>query len=103
MNLCFVHSVLFFCWIVPVFSQDSSVVSLSSSFPDSIFIVRNIVLQGNSHTKDFVILREMTLKPGSPITQGALEYDKSRIYSLGLFNRVQLWVQPSGEPKADII
>ncbi len=104
MKLCLAYSILFFCLVSNLHSQDSAVISSPAfDFPDSVFIVGNVVVQGNSQTKDFVILREMTLKPGSYISQSELEYNKNRIYSLGLFNRVQLWVRPAGEPRADII
>jgi len=66
-----------------------------TTLPDSVWSVGGIEVVGNSHTKDFVILREMTLKPGTPITRAMIEYDQNRIYSLRLFNQVQLHVIPS--------
>ena len=85
-------------------AQDSLLVPLQTSeVPDSAFIVDNIILTGNTHTKDFVILREMTLKHGAPITQRLLEYDKNRIYSLGLFNQVELRIAPSRESLATVM
>ena len=58
--------------------------------PDSVFIIEKVVILGNEKTKDHVLLREMTMKKGDFITGEALEYDKSRIYSLGLFTRVEI-------------
>jgi outer membrane protein insertion porin family len=52
--------------------------------------IDQIVIRGNQVTKDYVILREMSLKPGDTLTLKVAEYDKNRIYSLGLFNRVEL-------------
>jgi len=52
--------------------------------------IDRIVIRGNQVTKDYVILREMSLKPGDTLTLKAAEYDKNRISSLGLFNRVEL-------------
>ena len=75
--------------------QDSlSAAAGLQGYPDSVFIVGEIVITGNTETKAFVILREMTLHPGSPITRQAIEYDENRIYSLGLFNQVQIRVMP---------
>ncbi len=75
--------------------QDSlSNIPALSDFPDSVFVVGKIMVTGNVHTKEFVITREMLLRPGSKITHRALEYDENRISSLGLFNRVQLRVLP---------
>jgi outer membrane protein assembly factor BamA len=86
------------------FSQDSTFIpSVRHPFPDSGYVLRTILLHGNEVTKDFVILREMSLKPGSRVTEGALQYDRNRIYSLGLFNNVQLWIQPSTGDTADLL
>jgi outer membrane protein assembly factor BamA len=72
---------------LPVFAQDSTSVVSSAMQPVTI---DRIVIRGNRVTKDYVILREMSLKPGDTLTLKAAEYDKNRIYSLGLFNRVEL-------------
>ena len=69
-------------------------------FPDSAFIVSHIVFSGNLETKDFVIKREMSIKPGDYITRNLLEYNENRIYSLGLFNRVQISVIPGTDSLA---
>ena len=53
-------------------------------------IVDTIIVAGNEKTEDYVILDEMTIKPGSLLTHDALEYDRGRIYSLGLFTRVDI-------------
>lgn len=66
------------------------------------FVVGNIAISGNERTKDFVITREMSLKPGATATKKILDYDQLRIYSLGLFNRVQILVEPVSEGKADL-
>lgn len=57
---------------------------------DSIFVVKEIIVEGNETTKDHVILREMSLKVGDRITPEALERDRDRIYSLQLFNKVEI-------------
>ena len=69
-----------------------------SDIPDSLWSVNSVKFAGNFHTKDFVILREMTLRPGAPITKALLYYDQDRIYSLRLFNKVSLFVVPSDSP-----
>jgi outer membrane protein assembly factor BamA len=78
--------------------QDSS-----TTLSDSLFIVDTVMIVGNSATKDFVVKREMSLQPGSIITQELLQYDQSRIYSLGIFNQVSIYVQPTVENKANLI
>ena len=98
------HIALSLFMISTAFGQDTSSVSpLSTHSDSSTFFVDKVIVIGNSHTKEFVILREMSLKPGSPITEEMLEYDKNRIYSLGLFNRVELRAIPSAPPTAELI
>jgi outer membrane protein assembly factor BamA len=70
--------------------------SRAAETSDTLRTVRAVVIEGNLTTKDFVILREMKLKPGEPLTAEALEHDRKRIYSLQLFNKVELDVQPAG-------
>lgn len=50
--------------------------------------VKSIVVQGNDKTKDYVILREMSTKVGSRLSQQSVDQDQNRIYSLRLFNKV---------------
>jgi outer membrane protein assembly factor BamA len=82
-----------------LYAQDSS----QTEFPDSTYYVNSILISGNATTKDYVILREMTLKPGALLTTELIAYDKNRIYSLGLFNEVQIHPVPSTEQTVDIL
>lgn len=84
-------------------SQDSARPAAPPPRLDSPSVVDTVVLVGNTHTKDFVILREMTLQPGVRITPELLEYDKNRIYSLRLFNEVRLDTMPATPGKARIV
>jgi outer membrane protein assembly factor BamA len=53
-------------------------------------VIDSVIITGNATTKDYIILNEMTLKPGSVATTEAMAFDRNRIYSLGLFTRVDL-------------
>jgi len=53
-------------------------------------IVDTVFLSGNETTRPYVILNEMSIRPGSVVTPGDIEYDRRRIYSLGLFTRVDI-------------
>ncbi len=55
-----------------------------------------VMVAGNEKTKSYVILDEMTLRKGVPVTPALMEYDRNRIYSLGLFTRVDLWYDSLG-------
>ena len=57
-------------------------------------VVSGFAVFGNELTREEVILRELTIAVGDTINPEALEYNKSRIYSLGLFTRVELTYPP---------
>lgn len=71
--------------------------------PDTLLTVRDVVIEGNLTTKDFVILREMKLKPGEKLTAENIEHDQKRIYGLQLFNKVELDVKPMGAEAVVIV
>jgi outer membrane protein assembly factor BamA len=62
----------------------------SQTVPDSTVIVRHILIRGNSTTKEYVILREMSIKIGDTLTQKAKDLDRHNIYNLLLFNKVDI-------------
>ncbi len=65
------------------------------SRPNTSFgMIDTVIVVGNDKTKEAIILREMTLRPGMEATTEAMEWDRSRIYSIGLFTRVDLSVVP---------
>ncbi|MBM2839712.1 MAG: hypothetical protein HW412_240, partial [Bacteroidetes bacterium] len=70
---------------LPSFAQSDSL-----SNPIS-FVVDTIIVSGNEKTKTYVILDEMTIRPGDSVTAELIEFDKNRIYSLGLFTRVEIF------------
>ncbi|MEK9137944.1 MAG: BamA/TamA family outer membrane protein [Bacteroidota bacterium] len=63
--------------------------SIRDPFTTSL-VVDTIIVSGNEKTKAYVILDEMTIKPGMEATAELIEFDKNRIYSLGLFTRVEI-------------
>jgi outer membrane protein assembly factor BamA len=66
-------------------------------------IVDTIIVSGNQKTKTYVILNEMTLQKGSPVTSEAMEFDRNRIYSLGLFTSVDMVFDSLGTQKFLIV
>lgn len=77
---------LYILFQYPIYSQQLPIFSNSK---DSIKI-DSIKITGNNSTKDFVILRELNFSRGDYVTQNQLEFNKERIFSLGLFNQVSL-------------
>ena len=65
----------------------------------SLGVVDTVIVTGNTKTETYVILNEMTLTRGSVATEEAIEYDRNRIYSLGLFTRVDITFDTLGTVK----
>ncbi|MBI5216136.1 MAG: BamA/TamA family outer membrane protein [Ignavibacteriae bacterium] len=94
---------LFFFFVEFISAQiDVAEDSTTYTFPDSSFRLGEVSVFGNEDTKSFVILREMTIKQDSLITHEGVEYDRNRIYSLGLFNKVEMEVEPVSAVKANL-
>ena len=58
-----------------------------------------VIVVGNTSTHAYVILNEMTLRAGVPVTLEALYFDRNRIYSLGLFTRVDILFDTLSTPR----
>ncbi|MDZ7763546.1 MAG: POTRA domain-containing protein [Melioribacteraceae bacterium] len=56
--------------------------------------VDSIAIEGNDITEEFIILREMSIVEGDRVNSNLINYDRERIYSLGLFNYVDLHHNP---------
>ncbi len=54
--------------------------------------VDSIVISGNTHTLPHVIRNEMSIAAGRQFTPEMIEFDRNRIYSLGLFTSVDLFL-----------
>lgn len=61
------------------------------------FRVDSIIIKGNDITKEFIILRELTFQLGDTIDHKTAQYNRERIYSLGIFNQVILVPQITDE------
>ena len=68
----------------------------------SALMIHSIRIVGNDLTKDYIILREMSEQVGDTLDLDKIEYDKKRIYSLALFNRVDIDYSVKGN-EADLI
>ncbi len=58
------------------------------------FKVDTIIVSGNDLTEEFIIIRELTFQSGDTIDFETANYNRERIYSLGIFNQVVI------EPKS---
>jgi outer membrane protein assembly factor BamA len=66
-------------------------------------IADSVIVFGNTKTKTYVILNEMTLKCGSLVTRSAIEFDRNRIYSLGLFTYVDILFDTLSAPRVLLV
>ncbi len=88
-----------------VFAEGGSQVAITWQVREGPQIhVDEILITGNVRTNTALIRREMTLKPGSPLSDDALVENQRRIAALGLFRRVRLRELPrAGEATRDIL
>jgi outer membrane protein assembly factor BamA len=80
--------ILFVCNSSLSASIDSSTVFLSD-----ISTVDSIAIRGNNITEDFIIRRELTIEVGDKINKKIIDFNKERIFSLGLFSKVDLFTE----------
>lgn len=57
---------------------------------DGFYKVDTIEIFGNDRTKEFVILRELTFSVGDSVNNEMLLFDRERIFSLGIFTKVDV-------------
>lgn len=87
-----------------------NLISFSQTLPDSLTTrllkpvkIDSIEIRGNKTTEDFIILRELTFGVGDTVDNEKLHFNKERIFSLTLFNRVELFVENHEEKNILII
>jgi len=54
--------------------------------------IDSIKISGNDITQDFIILRELNFKIGDIVDKKTLQYNRERVFSLQLFNRVDFYI-----------
>jgi len=60
--------------------------------------VRDILIRGNSVTKDRVLRRELTVLPGDPYNRARIRTSENRLRNLGYFARVEAVTEPTPDP-----
>lgn len=53
------------------------------------YTVRDVVIIGNTQTKDKVIRRELAIQPGDPVDRSRIEISKQRLMGMGYFQKVE--------------
>lgn len=82
-------------YIVIVFLIASVLSFSQENNPNLSVSIDSISISGNKITEDFIILRELTIRIGDTVEDQLLEYNKERIFSLGLFTKVDLSIKES--------
>ena len=67
--------------------------------------VNRVLITGLNHTRPYIVNRQMRIQDGDPLSQNRMVASQRRLYSLGLFNEVNMAVQnPEGqEPSKDVL
>jgi outer membrane protein assembly factor BamA len=66
-------------------------------------VIDSIEIRGNKITENDIILRELTFEKGDTVSNFTIEYDRERIFSLGIFTRVELYVKKVNEENILVI
>ena len=66
-----------------------------SSVDSIYFYVDSIKILGNEKTENFIILRELNFEIGDTVNYKTLRYNRDRIFSLGIFTKVDLNLEQS--------
>ena len=93
--------------VKPDFTQDAVKGIVDTEFKiteGEVVYVDHIGIEGNTHTKDYVIRREIKLKEGDPFSSVLARKSVERLYNLGFLDNVDVDVQQPNSPnKADVI
>src|SRR5690349_2721457 len=93
---------------VPSATPDQSV-PVADSLNNRVLQVNRVIILGNKVTRDRIILRELSLKPGDTISSNRIDNqlvrDRAKIYNLRLFNTVVVrWMEfDSLAAKVDLV
>lgn len=66
-------------------------------------LLEGYAVKGNEKTKDYVILREMRQKVGTPFNSKLAKRSMQRVYNLGFFEDVNIKMNPGVEPNAVVM
>jgi outer membrane protein insertion porin family len=66
-------------------------------------VIESIALDGNSATRDYVILREIDTKPGDVLNEKSLAKDLRRVFNLGFFSELNPDFEPGSSPEKIVL
>jgi len=68
----------------------------TTEYKEPFVVVDTIIIRGNKITEPHIIFNEITFQKRDSLTLKSLNYNKERIYSLGIFNKVNIFPVPEG-------
>ena len=78
--------------IVPELSTDFATHKVSVNFKikeGRKYYVRDVVIIGNTGTKDKVLRRELAIQPGDPVAKNRIDISRQRLLGMGYFSKVE--------------
>jgi outer membrane protein insertion porin family len=66
-------------------------------------VVEDIVVKNNTRTRDFIVTREMDLKPGQVFNRDKVQKDLQKLFALNLFEDASLELNPGKDPKKVVV
>jgi outer membrane protein insertion porin family len=66
-------------------------------------VIEDVRVKGNGRTRDFIVTREVTLKPGSVFNRNIIQRDLQRVYALGIFKDVSLDLAPGSDTQKVVV
>lgn len=93
--------------VVPIFYRypEKGVLNIKFEIEENFIVyVDRIYIDGLTHTKEFVIRREILLKQGNVFSGTKIRRSLEKIYNLGFIDEVKVDIQDTGKPdRADIV
>ena len=84
---------------IPVMAEKPGVVNIVYFIePDEIFSAGEIVVRGNTKTRDKVIRREVKIEPGEKITSDKIRKSFSNLFDLNYFDRINIYPEFTDKP-----
>lgn len=66
-------------------------------------IIEDIRVKGNTRTRDFIVTRELSLKPGTVFNRTIIQRDLQRVFGLGIFKDASLDLAPGQQDPQKVI
>ncbi len=85
-------NLLLFVMMYQLVSGQTTIDTLKLTDKNQYVKIDSIRISGNDITEEFIILREMTFSEGDKVNNKIIDFNRERIYSLGLFNYVNLYL-----------